>query len=120
MSDTFKFLLKKTSFSDMMILELHDDIDGSNLPELKEIFLKCSQDKSTKYLIIDLTYLKYLNSEVIKFFLVEHNKCIQDSKEFCFTCANDEVFDIIDLIGLTKVVSYFPTVDQAINHFEKK
>lgn len=120
------------NFKQGKVLTLSGDIDESNqdvlinimeqilgIPQTSEKFPSLlKSDEQVKYLVINIKNLAFINSGVIGLFATFHAKFSDVGKEFVFAEANDHIFDIIDLVGLTEIITVFATNEEAALSFE--
>ena len=101
-----------------VIVDLEGEVDESNQKELEKVFKELLADAKIKNVVFNVQNLDYVNSGVIGMFAVWHEKFVSDKKIFVFAQANDHIYDIFDLVGLTSVIDYYPTVEEACLAFE--
>jgi anti-anti-sigma regulatory factor len=99
------------------ILFLKWEVDESNIANLKENinnFLHWNKDN----LILNIKELTYINSMVIWWLA----SCISEFelawKHFAFTEANEDIFDILNLVWLTEVIDTYDTDEEALLSFK--
>jgi stage II sporulation protein AA (anti-sigma F factor antagonist) len=100
------------------IVILNGEIDESNQAELESLFSKLLSDSSIKNIVFQINNLEYINSSIIGIFAQQHGNFSEAGKNFVFAQANEHIFDIIDLVGLTAVVECFDSVNEACLSFE--
>lgn len=103
--------------------KLIDLLEGILLGGLEKIEKTTLERQSFNFslvnnIVFNIKNLEYINSGVIGIFASYHSQFIDAGKEFVFAEANEHIFDIIDLVGLTTVITLFPTNSEACISFE--
>jgi anti-anti-sigma factor len=97
----------------ILIEYLEWEIDETNSTELKEIINNFIISKSTK-LILNIKHLDYINSMII-WWLVN---CLSDfravNKTIVFSEANDDIYNILNLVWLTEVIKSYSSDKEAL------
>ena len=118
MSANLKHTIEESSQEDVQIVHLSGEIDESNQEALESIMEGLLSDANTKNIVFNIENLDYINSGVIGVFAGWYGTFTENDKMFVFAQANDNIFDIIDLVGLTSIVDHFPTIEEACLSFE--
>jgi anti-anti-sigma factor len=100
------------------IVTLEGDIDESNQDALEKMLQEFLEDANTKYLVLNISQLDYINSGVIGLLASYHAHYIEESKNFVYSEANDNIYGILDLVGMTAVIECFETDNEACLSFE--
>ena len=106
------------NLDNVKILSLVGDIDESNQLILDNVMKELLSEKGIDNVVVHIKDLEYINSGVVGLFAALHGTYQEEGKDFVFAEANEHIFDIIDLVGLTTVITLFETVDEACVSFE--
>lgn len=68
-----------------------------------------------KYVVFNFENLEFINSESIGFLLMLHTRLVKKEKKLILVNAVDHVKDVLDVIGMLKIIDYYPDIDE----FEK-
>jgi stage II sporulation protein AA (anti-sigma F factor antagonist) len=118
MSANLQHSIQNSSTEGVKIVSLAGEIDESNQASLEQLMTSLIEDESVQNIVIDVEKLDYINSGVIGLFATFHGQFTETGKSFVFSQANEHIFDIIDLVGLTSVVECFETIEDACLSFE--
>lgn len=95
------------------LIEFKGVLDLLASKDVNRLVLRVIEEESS-FLIGDLTNLEYINSSGI-YSLME---CFAKAKEkggyLKLFAANGRVKEILDLVGITKVIPLYPTLDEAL------
>ncbi len=99
------------------IVAFKGDLDATNVEEVVEsIFARMKSE--TAQLVADFSELRYVNSTGLGI-LLHFSKSAKEKDGFFKICnVNENVFEIIDIIGATTLLEIFDTVDDAIASVE--
>jgi anti-anti-sigma factor len=95
------------------VTALVGEMDESSLETVKPQLDPIMNDANVKYLILDLTKLSFINSKGIGYLVSIHTHLSKDQRELILAGASEEVMDVISLVGLTTIVKYFNTLEEA-------
>jgi len=95
------------------VVALMGEMDESSIEGLKQNLDPILNDTNIKSLILDLSKLKFINSKGIGYLVSIHTHLSKDQRVLILTGANEEVMDVITLVGLTTIIKYFNTVEEA-------
>jgi len=98
------------------IFELNGEMDESSIEPLKNEVDAVIADENVKKLIFDLKNLEFINSKGIGYLVYAHTHVSKLQKEIILTNAKEAVMDVISLVGLTTIIRYFDTLDEAFLH----
>jgi anti-anti-sigma factor len=91
-------------------------MDKAGLSEIRqkiEDFIEEIDDE--KYVVFDFGNLEFINSESIGFLLMIHTRLVKRGKRLIVTGAQDHVRDVLDVVGILKIIDYY----QSVEAFEK-
>ncbi len=93
------------------------DLDATNVEEVVEQIFDCMNMK-TANIVADFTDLRYVNSTGLGI-LLHFSKSAKEKNGFFKICnINENVFEIIDIIGATSLLEIYDTVDDAVASIE--
>lgn len=96
------------------IIAFSGEMDETSIETVKPQIDQLLNDTSIKFLIFDLTNLEFINSKGIGYLVSVHTHLSKDQRELILTGANETVMDVISLVGLTSIVKYFKTTEEAM------
>jgi anti-anti-sigma factor len=95
------------------VITLVGQIDESNLADFEKV-VNPTIEISQEFLIFDLEQLEFINSKVIGFLAATHSRLADLNKKMLFIKANQQILDIIELVGLTQIVPTFELEEEAL------
>lgn len=99
---------KKKKFSRVT---LDGDLDKVGLDNIRadlDSFLAASE---TQNFVLDLTDLQFINSEGVGYLLTIHYRLLKRDMRLVLVGAKSHVKDVLDVIGMLNIVSYFETFE---------
>jgi len=115
MSQDFSAEITDTNKPEAKIVHLKGELDETSIENLKAQLDKHLDDKVVLELIFDLTNLEFINSKGIGYIVSIHTHLAKDGRTIKLVGANNAVMDVITLVGLTTIIPYFATLDEAMN-----
>lgn len=100
---------------DVKLISLSGEIDETNLGELKEVIDPLLVSNDCQFLLINLKDLNFINSMVISYFTNVYTKLTELNKKIIFVEANNQILDILDLVGLTTIIDNFHSLNEALS-----
>ena len=97
------------------VVALTGEMDESTIENMKAQIDPILDDNGTKTLIFDLKNLSFMNSKGIGYLVAVHTHLAKNEKQIILANANDPVMDVISLVGLTSIIKYFGTLEEAIS-----
>jgi len=101
--------------SSVKLVSLSGEIDETNLGELKEVVDPLLLSDDCQNLLINLKDLSFINSMVISYFTNIYTKLTELNKKIIFVEANNQILDILDLVGLTTIIDNYNSLSEALN-----
>lgn len=101
---------------DKKIKLLHFDgqLDESNVDEkAKEIYDVINNVPQSLFLIFDFAKLEYMNSKSIGYLTDWYSKLAEKKGGIVIASARPNILDILQVVGLTQLITCVPTVDEA-------
>lgn len=96
------------------LISLTGEIDETNLGELKEIVDPLLVSNDCQVLLVNLKDLNFINSMVISYFTNIYTKLTELNKKIIFVEANNQILDILDLVGLTTIIDNYTSLSEAL------
>lgn len=90
------------------------ELDESSVDGLKAQLDPLLADTNVKVILFDFSQLEFLNSKGIGYLVSVHTHLQKDQREMIIAGATESVMDVISLVGLTTIIKYFASVDEAI------
>ena len=97
------------------IISLTGEMDESRIEPLRQQVETLYNDASIKILLFDLGKLEFINSKGIGYLVSVHTHLSKYQKILVLAAANEAVMDVISLVGLTTIIKYFSSVEEALN-----
>jgi len=99
---------------DVRIVKFDGQLDETNVDiEAQKIYQIFTESKKKVVLIFDLSNLTYLNSKSIGYISDWNSKAIESSGKIFVACAHDNVMDVLRVVGLTNIIDFHLTVEEA-------
>lgn len=96
------------------IVSLAGEIDETNLGDLKEVIDPLLVNSDCQVLLLNLKDLNFINSMVISYFTNIYTKLTELNKKIIFIEANNQILDILDLVGLTTIIDNYSNLSEAL------
>lgn len=96
------------------VVALAGELDESSVEGLKAQLDPILNDLNIKSLILDLRQLEFINSKGIGYLVSVHTHLSKDQRELILAGAGEAVMDVISLVGLTTIIKYFATLEEAL------
>lgn len=101
------------------LITLDGDLDSSNAQDLIKFVQKITDNKGIVHLVVDFSKLRYINSTGLGAIL-RLTKMLNASKgSFKIASPNENVFEIIEIVGANKLLDVYQTKDEAIASLKK-
>lgn len=107
--------IQDTSTPTAKVVSLVGELDESNLEQIRQNLDPILNDASVAHVIFDLTKLAFINSKGIGYFVSVHTHLSKDQRVLSMANANESVMDVISLVGLTTIIPYYNTLDEALS-----
>jgi stage II sporulation protein AA (anti-sigma F factor antagonist) len=102
---------QKPGFS---VIAFEGELDETVLEMTRTKIDPILNDAAIKAVVFDLTNLKFINSKGIGYLVAVHSHLAKAQKKLILAAANENVMDVMSLVGLTTIIPYFPAVEQAV------
>ena len=96
------------------VVALVGEMDETSIETIKPQLDPLLDDANVKSVVFDLRQLEFINSKGIGYLVSVHTHLSKDQRELILTGASETVMDVISLVGLTTIIKYFNTLDEAL------
>ena len=97
------------------VIHLSGELDEINVDELKNQIDPYLNDSSVLQIIFDLTKLVFINSKGIGYLVSIHTDLAKESRAMSMAGATKPVMDVLSLVGITNIIPYHATLEEALN-----
>lgn len=99
---------------DVRIVKFDGQLDETNVDtEAQKIYQIFKESQKKVILIFDLSNLTYLNSKSIGYITDWYNKAMESGGKIFIASAHDNVMDVLRVVGLTNIIDFQLTVEEA-------
>ena len=95
-----------------------EKLDSTNAPELKSLFIHLNQ-KSNNLLVLDMSATKYCDSSGLSAILIANRLCKDTNGSFSISNLQSNVFKLIQIAQLDKVLSIHSNLDEAVANIKE-
>ena len=95
------------------VVSMTGELDENTLEPLKEQMAPVLDDENSKFLVLNLPELQFINSKGIGFFVFLHTHLAKAQRKLILVNAQEAVMDVLSLVGLTSVIPYFSSMEEA-------
>lgn len=96
------------------LIAVRGQIDESNLDEVRNHIDPFVVDTGVGVILLDFQELEFINSRVIGYFLSLYQEMNDAEKNIAFVQANNNIMQIISLVGLTTLINHYETLEEAL------
>jgi len=114
MPSDFSAEVTDTSNPSAKVVVLKGELDESVLDNLRAQLEPIWDDTNIKTFILNLHDLEFINSKGIGFLVSIHSHLAKDKRQLVMADAQEAVMDVVSLVGLTSVIPYHATLDEAL------
>lgn len=87
-------------------------LDKAGLTEIRDQIEEVAEAvNDEQYLVFNFGQLEFINSESIGFLLMIHTRLVKKEKKLVIVDAVDHVKDVLEVIGMLKIIEYHPTLE---------
>nr|AGS54293.1 anti-sigma-factor antagonist [uncultured bacterium contig00106] len=97
------------------LLTLEGELDSSNAQDVIKHVLNMIENNGMKHLLADLAKLRYINSTGLGAILRISKTIAAKSGNFMIVGPNDNVFEIIEIVGANKLLDIYSTKEEALS-----
>lgn len=102
------------------IIKIIGDLDKAGLDYVRGQLDKAVEECSTAYLVINFDELNFINSESIGYLLTIYYRLQKSNKKLVVIGAQEKILDVLDVIGLLKIIDHYPTMHAFKQAIEQK
>ena len=102
----------KVTVGDKQVFMVKGVLDKVGLEPFKSVMEPETASFNGDALFLDLSQLEFLNSESIGYLLTLHARLLKQNKKFVLVSAQKNVLDILDTIGLLKIIEHVENINQ--------
>ena len=95
------------------VVSLKGELDESVLDSLKTQLDPILDDSNILTMILNFQDLEFINSKGIGYLVSIHTHLSKDARKMIMVAASEAVMDVISLVGLTSIIPYFATMEEA-------
>lgn len=95
------------------LLELIGRIDAANAPDLEGKVVSLIDGGATS-MVLDFAQLEYVSSAGLRVFLLAAKKLKRANGKLALAAVPDNIKHVFDLAGFTRMFTFFPTREEAI------
>jgi len=107
-------LLGIENFPQVKVMTFKGQIDESNLADASAKIDKIINDAETRYLMLNFKELEFINSKVIGYLASLYSTSAEKGKKIMIVEANENIMDILSLVGLTTIIDHYKTLAEAV------
>ncbi len=96
------------------IISAEGDLDEASIQELSEMVDQISLIPDLKFVVLDFQNISFINSKGLGYIVIIHNHLASLNQEVILTGKNDFLTDLINMVGIVKMIPYFPTLQEAL------
>ncbi|MDR3002264.1 MAG: STAS domain-containing protein [Fibromonadaceae bacterium] len=100
------------------LLTLEGDLDSSNAQEVTKFVQNLSEKEGLMHLVADFSNLRYINSTGLGTILRISKMLVGKKGTFKIANPNDNVYEIIEIVGANKLLEVYPTKEAALSALE--
>ena len=113
MPEAIKLKITDTAAGKGKIFHFAGEMDEYNLEEVTDAVKPFLDESRVKSLIFDFSELTFINSKGIGFLVSVHTHLSKDGRSLVLAHAQNQVVDVLRLVGLTSIIPYYPTLSEA-------
>jgi anti-sigma B factor antagonist len=112
-------VLDKVLESDNYItVEFKGALDKSNIKDVREVIANFIEGFKDQYLIFDLKYFDFVNSEGVGFFVSMFYKMESMGKVLHIVNAQPQVKDVFDVVGLSQIIEVYDSIEEIVKNIK--
>ncbi len=115
MSSDFSVEVTDGKGPEVKVLHISGELDEVSVEQLKGHVDPFLNDKSVSELVFDFGKLEFINSKGIGYLVSIHTHLAKDGRSMAIAAASEPVMDVISLVGLTNIIPYHQSLDEALN-----
>jgi anti-anti-sigma factor len=115
MSSDFSVEIADGNSPRVKVVTLNGELDEVSIEKLRTYIDPLLEDKNIVRFIFDFSNLEFINSKGIGYLVSVHTHLARDGRMLIITEAVEPVMDVISLVGLTSIIPYYDTLNEAEN-----
>jgi stage II sporulation protein AA (anti-sigma F factor antagonist) len=96
------------------VVSFKGELDELSLDEVKNQLNSLLNDNKLQKILFDFSKLEFINSKGIGLIVSMHTHLTKNGRELLVAEAQQAVYDVISLVGLTSIIPYFESTEKAI------
>ena len=101
------------------VVQFHGALDSVSVPVAQREFRSHMDKLARPYVIFDLSDCPFINSNGIGFLMEIHMKFTKEHQQILIAGAPKQIQDILDLVGVPKIIPVLDTIAAAIRYIKK-
>lgn len=97
------------------VVHLTGELDEVSVEQVKRDIDPHLNDTSVVQVIFDFTNLEFINSKGIGYLVSVHTHLAKDGRTMAIAGAVEAVMDVLSLVGLTNIIPYHKTLEEALS-----
>jgi anti-anti-sigma factor len=100
--------------NDYYAIHLTGEIDVNYLPQLENTLKPITEMTQLKGIILDCKKLVFIDSKIVGFIVYLYTRLSRSNQKLVIAETNETINDIMTLVGLTTIIKFTPTLDEAV------
>ncbi|MFH1012828.1 MAG: STAS domain-containing protein [Candidatus Peregrinibacteria bacterium] len=96
------------------VVALSGEMEESGIETLRPQLDPLLNEANVKKLVFDLQDLEFINSKGIGYLVAVHTHLAKGGRQLIMAGARESIMDVVNLVGLTTIIPYFETVEEAL------
>lgn len=106
--------LEGAKSGNVFVVKIAGQLDETNVDqESQKIYALITEHNSNLSMLFDLKDLTYMNSKSIGYLTDWYTKVTSGGGKLVITQCQDNVLDVLSVVGITNLISHFPSIDEA-------
>ena len=114
MLSDFSVEITDSTIPSAKVVSLRGELDESVLDNLSTQIDPILNDSNIITMLLNFENLEFINSKGIGFLVSIHTHLSKDARKMVMVGATEAVMDVITLVGLTSIIPYFATMEEAL------
>lgn len=114
MTSELSVKISEESNARIKVVVFKGEMDETNIEHVRAQIAPFLDDASIKTIIFHFKNLNFINSKGIGYLVSVHTHLAKDKRRLVLAEAQEPVMDVINLIGLTGIIPYFETLEEAL------
>lgn len=98
------------------VVHLEGEMDEVSIENVKAKVDPFLNDPNIKAIVMDLGKLTFINSKGIGLLVAFHTHLSKDQRALVLAEGSEAVMDVVSLVGLTSIIKYFDTLEEALQN----